>query len=436
MPERSPLTVRWNKLVLQAIRHTRTSPPLAARCLAMVHTAMYDAWSVYEQKAISTTTARYIKRHDNCGEDDMPKAVSYAAFTVCTHLFWLALPPERRNMFRKLMEELEYDPGDRSADTVSPQGIGNLVARLLIDCRSGDGANEQGLFHHAAPLSDYTGYLPKNLPVPAPAKSISHWQPQTGSDGKPQTFLLPHWPLVKPFALRHAAEFRAPAPYNSKDNPVEFRKQAEEIYNISQALTPMQKAIAEYWADGAGTVTPPGHWCEIAQYLADTHCKDYSEAESIRLFFALSNALLDASIACWDSKRKWDAVRPVTVIRELLRKRDWNPYIPTPPFAEHTSGHSTFSRASAVILRNFTGSDEFGAAGVVEKGSSLIEPGKPPEDIQLAPWKTFTAAAEEAGLSRIYGGIHFRKANEEGQKMGEQVGARVWEKVQFYFNDK
>lgn len=436
MPEHSPLTVRWNKLALIAIKYSKTSPPLAARILAMVHTAMYDSWSVYDKQAISTTTARFIKSYHECKEEDMPKAISYAAFRVLTHCFWSVLPIEHRNIFRELMDECKYDPDDCSIDIKSPQGIGNLIARLVIDYRRGDESNPDGILYYVSPWSDFTGYLPKNPPFPSPVRDVNHWQPLISNDGKPQNFLLSHWALVKPFALTYASQFRPEAPFNTNENQIEFRRQAEEVFSISQLLTPEQKAIAEYWADGPGTITPPGHWCEIAQYISDTSCRDYSEANCIKLFFALSNALLDASIACWDCKRKFDSVRPITAIRTLLRRSDWNSYIPTPPFAEFVSGHSTFSRAASIILKNFTGSDEFGAAGVFEKGSSQIEPGKPEEDIQLSIWETFTAAAQEAGMSRILGGIHFKRGNEDGLKLGEQVGNCVWDKALFYFNDK
>src|SRR5215210_2298141 len=104
MPEQKLVPLQWNQLTLDAIRYSRTSPPLAARALAMVHTAMFDAWSVYNKCAISTTTARYIKRHEEgCGEDEIEKTFSYAAYRVLTSVFWLALPAENRNMFRDLM---------------------------------------------------------------------------------------------------------------------------------------------------------------------------------------------------------------------------------------------------------------------------------------------------------------------------------------------
>jgi hypothetical protein len=432
---RSPLTVQWNKLALKAIKYCHTSPPLAARMLAILHTAMYDAWSIYNKQAIATTTARLIKRYENCDEADIYKAINYAAYNVLTHHFWSALPSGHKNIFRDLMVDLKHDPDDSSYDTSSPEGIGNLVAKLVSEYRRGDGSNQDGILYYAEPWHDYTAYQPANPPAPSHVKDPGLWQPLT-NNGKTQKFLTSHWSLVKPFALTHARQFRPVPPFNARENSGDFRRQGEEVFAISQQLTPLQKAIAEYWMDSPGSVTTAGHWCEIAQYISDARCRDYSEESCIRLFFALSNALLDASIACWDCKRRYESARPVTVIRAVLRRGDWKPFIPTPPFPEYVSAHSTFSKAAAVILNNFTGSDEFGAVGVLEKASSRIETGKPEEDIELPIWKTFTSAAEQAGISRLYGGVSFRRGIEEGLLLGEQVGNAVWEKALFYFNDK
>ena len=242
---------------------------------------------------------------------------------------------------------------------------------------------------------------------------------------------------------------QARAPY--KKHEAQFKEQVKEVISLSAGLTDKQKVIAEYWADGPGTYTPPGHWCEIAQFIAQ--CKKYGNYDCIKLFFALCNALLDASIACWECKRYYDSVRPITAVRELYRGKDiqawggphkgtqtikgenFQPYIATPPFAEHVSGHSNFSRSAAVILQCYTGSDHFDGCIEIKKGSSAIEPGTTPkQDINLE-WPTFTDAAEQAGLSRLYGGIHFTKGNKEGQNLGEQIGNNAWQKAKFYFND-
>jgi hypothetical protein len=164
-----------------------------------------------------------------------------------------------------------------------------------------------------------------------------------------------------------------------------------------------------------------------------------------------SAALLDAGIACWDTKRTYDSARPITAIRYLfagqevlawggpgqgtrrIRGEDWQPYIATPPFPEYVSGHSTFSSAAAVVLARFTGSDRFGAGVTVAAGSSRVEPGvTPAADVTLS-WPTFTDAAVQARRSRRYGGIHFREGNLTGQAIGREVGARAWEAASALF---
>ena len=165
---------------------------------------------------------------------------------------------------------------------------------------------------------------------------------------------------------------------------------------------------------------------------------------------------MDASIAVWDCKRASDYIRPISAIRflfkdvrvyawggpgkgrQLITGERWQPYqalnFVTPPFAEYVSGHSTFSSTSAEILRLYKGNDDFNSSFTFKGGSSLIEPGvTPAEDVSLR-WATFTEAAEEAGISRLYGGIHFADANVEGLKMGRKIGAKVWAKAQSYFD--
>jgi len=446
-----PLTILWNQLMLEAIKCTRTSPPPAARAIAMMHTAMYDAWSVYNKTPISSSTALYIKILDeNCTKDNQRKAFSYAAYRVLMELFWLVLPPYNKSMFKDFMCEQGYDPDDHSFDITKPQGIGNLAARLVIEYRSGDGSNQHATLQAPA-WSDYTGYCPVNSWDKL--NDINHWQPlRTGvSEGKfkVQSFLVPHWGLVKPFALLYNWQFRPEPPY--RKHLAQFKEQAKEILTFSAGLTDKQKVIAEYWADGAGTYTPAGHWCEIAQFIAVS--KKYGNSDCIKLFFALGNSFLDSSVACWECKRQYDSVRPVTAIRELykginvqawggphkgtqtIKGETWQSFIATPPFPEHVSGHNPFSCAAATILQCFTGSDNFGGCTTIERGCSVIEKGTTPkQDVELE-WATFSDAAEQAGLARLYGGIHFTKAIQDGQKLGEMIGKAVWEKSLLYFND-
>lgn len=451
--EEKPISIQWNQVTLDAIKYTQTSPPLAARALAMVHTAMYDAWSVFNNRAISTTTASSIKikEADHCTPENRRMAFSYAAYRVLMHIFWLPLPAEHKQLFTDLMCKLGYDPDDHSLDIAKPQGIGNLMAALTIGYRSGDGSNPHSTVHDPA-WSDYSGYKPVN--TADQLHDPGYWQPlKTAADQggwRIQQFLVPHWGLVKAFALQYNWEFRPAAPY--KRTEAGFKQQAEEILRLSEELTSEHKAVSEYWSDRPGTYTPPGHWFEIAQFIALKN--DYDNSHCIRLFFALGNAMLDASIASWECKRHYNSARPVTVIRELFRGQDiqawggpykgtrtikgesWQSYIPTPPFPEHVSGHSTFGHAAAFILKEITGSDEFGGCITIEKGSSKTEPETAPHCDVVLDWPTFSAAAEQAGMSCLYGGIHFRNGNELGRQLGKSVAGRVWNKVCFYFNEK
>jgi hypothetical protein len=171
----------------------------------------------------------------------------------------------------------------------------------------------------------------------------------------------------------------------------------------------------------------------------------------VKLFFVLGNALLDASVAVWDCKIAFDYVRPVSAIRFLLAGQfidAWagpfqgtrpipadlfRSYVSTPPFAEYTSGHSAFSAASAWVLRAITGSPVLNASYTFAAGSSRIEPGVTPASGLTLSWRTFDQAADEAGMSRRYGGIHFRQADLESRRMGRQIAQRVWHKAQAYF---
>jgi membrane-associated phospholipid phosphatase len=184
--------------------------------------------------------------------------------------------------------------------------------------------------------------------------------------------------------------------------------------------TPEQTRIALFWADGAGTVTPPGHWNQIAAQIAMQ--QGNTLPENARMFAVLDVALADAGIAAWDAKYTFDYVRPVTAIRNAAADGNpntvadpaWSPLLATPPFPSYVSGHSTFSAAAAVALAGFFGTDHL----TFTTGSDAL-PGVT---------RTFTSlwsAAEEAGVSRIYGGIHWDFDNAAGLALGRAVGQQA-----------
>ncbi|QHQ37118.1 vanadium-dependent haloperoxidase [Algicella marina] len=247
-----------------------------------------------------------------------------------------------------------------------------------------------------------------------------------------------------------------------------FIEQAEYVVGESAALTDETKVVAEFWEDGGGTSFPPGTWMTFAEYVSARD--DNTLDEDAQLFFMMSNAVFDAGIATWESKVYYDYARPVAVISDLgelgligewgtdylgnegyvidayagpglgtqtILAADFITYQRpgagySPPFAEYTSGHSSFSAAGAEILSLFTGSDYFGAAIDID---FLMFDGVDDLDLTVTlAWDTFSDAALSSGMSRIYGGIHFSDGNENGLDLGAAVGATVYETALGFIN--
>ncbi|WP_338844555.1 DUF6851 domain-containing protein [Massilia sp. W12] len=456
------VVILWSGAALDAVRQVKPGPPMVARALAIIHTAMYDAWAAYDAVALGTRLHGALRRPaEERSAEAKARAMSQAAYAACMNLF-----PTQKTTFDGLMTKLGFTTST-SLDPALPAGVGNLAAQALLDYRRGDGANQDGrLSASGLPYSDYTGYAPANPPAlfteATPQSAIvapERWQPLTFFDasGKAVTpgFIAPHWKNVTPFALSSAAQFRPPAPA-PLGSPL-FRSQAQEVLDYAINLSEKQKVIAEYWADGPSSELPPGHWCLFAQWLSEQ--KQYDNDQDVKLFFALANAVFDAGIATWEAKRFYDYVRPVTAIRFLfagqtiqgfgaegpaaglqsIQGEAWRPFqkssFPTPPFAEHTSGHSAFSAASAEILKNFSGSDQFGMSVTIAAKTLQADPKLPLAPVTLS-WPTFSAAAEEAGLSRLLGGIHFSAGNTAGLALGRQVGQAVWARAKAYWEGR
>jgi hypothetical protein len=374
-------------------------------------------------------------------------------------------------MYKPLMRSLGYDPGNQSTDIETPTGIANVSCLAVLEFRHHDKSNQladmpSNRTDPTGPYEDWTGYHPVNPPGTVPIKfatsmsvNADRWQPLTYTDSRGglmlQRFAGVQWCYVVPFAMSTGDEFRSaiePGPF--KYGSPGYLEQVNELVDISASLTDRQKMISEYWADGPNTAQPPGHWTQLAQVISerDHHTID----EDAKMFFVLSNAMLDASIAAWDAKRAYDSVRPITAVEFLLRGRrirawggpgkgtvemdgsQWIPYqrssFPTPPFPDYVSGHSAFSAAAARVLTLWTGVDHFGYSVMLAAGSSRIEPGDTPAKPVVLSWETFTEAADEAGLSRRFGGIHFARADLAGRKLGRLVADRAWAKAQTYFD--
>jgi len=413
----------------------------------------------YDPTAVGTRLGASLRRPaDERTDAYKSKAISYAAYRALLDLF-----PARSADFTGFMTTLGYDPADTSTDTTAPQGIGNVACNAVLEFRHADGSNQLGTHPNdiGGAYSDYTGYQPVNswdrvtdnlrwqpLCVPTPPPGA------TTCNGTVQSFTTPQWGQVVPFALTSPEQFPLPGPDLGKRE--DYLAAVDQLVKETAALDDRKKVIAEYWADGPASELPPGHWNIFAQALS--RARGNTLDQDARLFFALDNAMLDASIAAWHAKLEYDFVRPITAIRELKRGRmidgwagpyqgvrkipgeTWRPYqpdtFPTPPFPDYVSGHSTFSAAAAQVLRTFHGSDQFGitVSVTIRAGTGRVEPGSvPKKDVRLS-WSNFTAAADEAGLSRRYGGIHFREADEDARAMGRSIGTNAWNRAQTYVN--
>lgn len=450
------VVIQWNNAALQTIRYRRPWPTINARIFAIAQTCMYDAWAAYDAKALATELGGKLRRPaSERTEQNKATAISFAAYRCLSDLF-----PQDIASYQALMRRLGLDWSDASHDPATPVGIGNLAAESVLNFRHHDGSNQLGDLHPGA-YTDYTGYQPLN--TPDRLEDVNRWQPlrtpvpDGGLYGRylVQSFTTPQWASVTPFAMKTGSEFRPNPPASFTKNKDRYVRQAQELLELSKNLTDDQKMMVEYWADGPSSETPPGHWCLFAQFVStrDHHTLD----DDVKMFFVLSNALLDAGIAAWDAKRTYDSVRPITAIHFLFAGQEvrawggrfkgtqtiladqWTPYQPqvmamTPPFPEFISGHSTFSAAAAEVLKSFTGSDTFGASYIFERGSSKFEYGLTPRARVTLSWPTFTAAADQAGMSRRYCGIHFRDGDVYGQETGRKVGQRAWQKASALFS--
>ena len=239
----------------------------------------------------------------------------------------------------------------------------------------------------------------------------------------------PNWKLIRTLTLDSAAQCKpAPATSFSKEKGSTFHTLASDVYNTVKNLTPEQQAIANFWDCNPFAVnvhghinyatkklSPGGHWLSIAGIASQKVNADITKTSAA--YTLTSIALFDAFISCWDEKYRSNLIRPETYINAYIDEM-WKPLLQTPPFPEYPSGHSVISTASATVLSNFFGN----AFQFVD--TSEIEYGYP-----ARAFDSFTQACNEAAISRLYGGIHFRPAIEEGQLQGKKVGEMVLRKI-------
>jgi hypothetical protein len=377
IPVRGDVVTDWNNAALDAIRADRTAPPIASRSLAIVHVAIYDAVN-----GIARTHEPYL----------VPSAVSssasrVAAASAAAHQTLVSLFPNHTSTFDALHAAILAGIPNGPQKT---NGItwGEFVGTQILAARANDGSNA---------IVQPPGGSGPGVWIPTPPAFLP--------------YLLPQWGFVVPFAMSSSSQFRPPGPpsLNSQQYAADYEEVKELGAAVGSTRTEDQTEIALFWADGAGTETPPGHWNSIAQIIATT--RGNTLEEDARLFALLNIAMADAAICAWDAKYTYHFWRPVTAIAFAEPGLNWMPLLVTPPFPEYTSGHSTFSAAGATVLPLFYGTEDL----PFTTGSDFLP------DVYRS-FSTPFDAAEEAGVSRIYGGIHFHSANVDGLQAGSSIG--------------
>jgi PAP2 superfamily len=371
------VVTEWNNAALDAIRAGHTPPPIASRNLAVLHVSIYDAVN-----GIARTHEPYLVQSEVPASASREAAASAAAHQALVNLF-----PANASSFDALHAAILAaipDGPHKSAGIV----WGEFVTDQILAARANDG-------------SDAT--------VPPPGGSgPGVWVPTPPAF---LPYLLPQWGFVTPFAMSSSSQFRPPGPpaLDSQRYAEDYNEVKELGAALGSTRTEEQTEIALFWADGAGTETPPGHWNSIAQTIADM--QGNTPEQNARLFALLNIAMADAAICAWDAKYTFHFWRPVTAINYVEPELNWMSFIVTPPFPDYVSGHSTFSGAAATVLALFYDTEDL----PFTTGSDFL-PGV------YRSFPTCLDAAEEAAVSRLYGGIHFRSANEDGLQAGISIG--------------
>ncbi len=563
---------RWDEQILGAIRRDLPRPTVHARNLFHVSAAMWDAWAVFDPSARGVFTSERVTASDL--EAARNEAISYAAYRLLDHRYTKAVGgPISSACFRAFMGKLGYPIDDTTITGDSPRAVGNRIAHAIITATQNDGANEDNNY------ADTTGYmltaaaLSVENPGP-PAVNIDAWQPldlaiAATQNGIPlaagvQKYVGAHWGKVTPFAMtragpddlyvdpgappkitpatmswvveliRRSAQLAvtaeqidiSPGAYGNNPlgsnagtghpvNPVTGQPYAPQVVPLGD----FGRVLAEVWADGPKSETPPGHWNVIANQAfqhpllvrkwrgagAELSKLDWD----VRAYLALNGAVHDAAIAAWQVKRVFLCSRPITQIRtsgalgqssdpaqaaynvnglplipdlievvtaesaapggrhagmtnaigqvvirswkgepgdthrvsgvSWLRAVEWVPYqkrdFVTPAFPGFISGHSTFSRAAAEVMAEITGSPIFpgglGELSIAANTSLTFEAG-PTRPIVLQ-WGTYFDAADQAGQSRLWGGIHIEPDDFMGRRVGAQVGAGALARAESFF---
>jgi membrane-associated phospholipid phosphatase len=405
---RCEVLLGWYRLLLELVRHTATySPPVASRSFAYLGVIAHEA-----QVGLVPGPVTLAGQLNGLSPLPEPAAGVDAPTVLCA-----ALAQGMADFFGNTGPS-----GQRAMEAVGRDLAASVEAGLDPALVAASKAQGLAIAAHVRDWSDTDGgAVIENMGFPleyTPASGPADWRP-TNTQNLQQAPLLPDWGNNRPFALPAVTDCPAPAfPAYSEDTGAAFFAAAKAVYDTAKSLTPDQVAIARFWSDDPMlSPTPPGHWVSIVLQIAERDALPADRTAGILAVVGV--AVADAFIGCWHQKFTHNLLRPVTYIRRHIDPA-WEPLLITPPFPEYPSGHSVQSGAAEVALTALLGAD-FAFADATHADDGLA----------ARSFASFRDAAEEAAISRLYGGIHYPFGNTGGLQQGRCIGAhaaglKVW----------
>jgi hypothetical protein len=399
--------------VTEIMIHDIFSPPVASRIYAYPNIAAYEIIAqqndIYKSLENQVTDLKAIPKNDS-------QFLNYQLAALIAHIDIsrrLIFSEDRIEVFRDSLYQLWESKN--ASEFRDSKKYGLEVAEHISKWMDADNYKQ-------------TRTMPK---FTVNSDDESRWQPTPPSymDG-----IEPHWNKIRPFAIDSAAQFKpVPPPPFSMDKGSIFYKELEEVYTISNKITKEgdnseEVEIAQFWdcnpyvsvtrghlMFATKKITPGAHWIGITKIASRKTNSDFDK--TVYAYTKTSMAIADAFISCWDEKYRSNLIRPETLINQHIDE-NWKPILQTPPFPEYVSGHSVVSGAASVALTNIFGAD-FSFDDDTELSFGL----------PIRTFNSFAEAADEAAISRMYGGIHYRAAVEIGVKQGRDLGKFVVDKL-------
>lgn len=393
----------WNKLVTDIMVKDIFSPPVASRIYAYPNIAAYEILSQTDASLGSLTNS--IEHLNGLPKPEESKDVSHSiaaivAYSIVAESLVYSYDIIQENRKNYLEKVKTFGISDKLMK--NSVAYGELIAKHVIEWADTDGYKSR----------NNNSQIVKDL-------GEGTWTPTPPDFLEP---IEPNWNLLRTFVIDSAAQFISGTPTAFDiDEKSLFYKETMEVYNIVNKASEEQLEIAKFWDCNPNAsyhtghimkfeqkISPGAHWMLIASHISRK--KDLDLAERSKVFAFLSITLADSFISCWNEKYKTVVIRPETYINRYIDK-NWRPVLQTPPFPEYTSGHSVASAASATILSKLLGEN------ISFIDSTEVEFGLPARS-----FSSFKQAAEEAAISRLYGGIHYMPAITNGVEQGKQIG--------------